>query len=115
MGKTRKPCQPGVKGKAYGYDEENRRRRKTMISGARKQDSKDGHDRSAQPNEPRNYSNPDPIITGLEGRVVTVAMIGGRVESGKLKKAGQYFIEMTMTNGKPLIIAKSAIITVSVL
>jgi len=86
-----------------------------MISSAKKQDSKDSHGRSAQPNEPRNYSNPDPMNTGLEWRVVTVAMIGGMVESGKLKKAGQYFIEMTMTNGRTLIIAKSAIITVSVL
>jgi len=115
MGKTRKPCQPGVKEKAYGSEEENRRGEKTMISSAKKEDSKDSHGRPAQPNEPRNYSNPDPMNTGLEGRVVTVAMIGGMVESGKLKKAGQYFIEMTMTNGRPLIIAKSAIITVSVL
>jgi len=111
MGGICKPCSPVDKEKACGYDEENRRG-KTMISGARKQDS---NGRPAQPSEPRNYSNPDPVNTGLEGRVVTVAMIGGRVESGKLKKAGQYFIEMTMTNGKPLIIAKSAIITVSVL
>jgi len=81
-----------------------------MIPAARKPEAK-----PAKADEPRNYSNPDPVNTGLEGRVVTVAMIGGRVESGKLKKAGQYFIEMTMTNGKPLIIAKSAIITVSVL
>jgi len=115
MGGVCKPYPPIDKEKACGSDEKNRRGRKAMISGARKQDSKDRHDRSAQPNEPRNYSNPDPVNTGLEGRVVTVSMIGGRVESGKLKKAGQYFIEMTMTNGKPLIIAKSAIITVSVL
>jgi len=115
MGGICKPRPPIDKEKACGYDEENRRGKKTMISGARKQDSKDSNGRPAQPSEPRNYSNPDPVNTGLEGRVVTVSMIGGRVESGKLKKAGQYFIEMIMTNGKPLIIAKSAIITVSVL
>jgi len=37
-----------------------------MISSAKKQNSKDRHDRSAQPNEPRNYRNPDPMNTGLE-------------------------------------------------
>jgi len=65
--------------------------------------------------EPRNYSNPDPMNCGLEGKSLTVTLVNGRIESGKLTKAGQYFIEMVGANGRPVIIAKSAIITVSVL
>jgi len=81
-----------------------------MIPVARKPEAK-----PAKADEPRNYSNPDPLNCGLEGRSMATTLINGRIETGTLRKAGQYFIEMTMTNGRPLIIAKSAIITVSVL
>ncbi|MHB8396059.1 MAG: hypothetical protein ACYDAZ_01855 [Thermoplasmataceae archaeon] len=64
--------------------------------------------------EPRNYSNPDPLNTGLEGSNVSISLVNGKTESGKLVKAGQYFIELSV-KGNRLIVAKSAIITVSVI
>jgi len=78
-----------------------------MIPDSKKPESKSG--------EPRNYSTPDPLNCGLEGKSLTVTLVNGRIESGKLVKAGQYFIEMAGANGRPIIIAKSAIVTVSVL
>jgi len=81
-----------------------------MIPAARKPEAK-----PAKADEPRNYSNPDPMNCGLEGKSLTVTLVNGRIESGKLTKAGQYFLEMVGANGRPIIIAKSAIITVSVL
>jgi len=78
-----------------------------MIPDSRKPESKSG--------EPRNYSNPDPLNCGLEGKSLTVTLANGRIESGKLVKLGQYFIEMAGSNGRSIIIAKSAIVTVSVL
>jgi hypothetical protein len=78
-----------------------------MIPVAKKPEARSG--------EPRNYSNPDPMNCGLEGKSLTVTLVNGRIESGKLTKAGQYFLEMVGANGRPIIIAKSAIITVSVL
>jgi len=81
-----------------------------MIPAARKPEAM-----PVKADEPRNYTNPDPMNCGLVGKSLTVTLVNGRIESGKLTKAGQYFLEMTMTNGRPIIIAKSAIITVSVL
>jgi sRNA-binding regulator protein Hfq len=81
-----------------------------MIPVARKPEAK-----PVKADEPRNYSNPDPLNCGLEGKSLTVTLVNGRIESGKLTKAGQYFIEMVGSNGRSIIIAKSAIITVSVL
>jgi sRNA-binding regulator protein Hfq len=81
-----------------------------MIPAAKKPEA-----RPAKSDEPRNYSNPDPMNCGLEGKSLTVTLVNGRIESGKLMKAGQYFIEMVGSNGRSIIIAKSAIITVSVL
>jgi sRNA-binding regulator protein Hfq len=78
-----------------------------MIPDSKKPESKSG--------EPRNYSNPDPMNCGLEGKSLTITLVNGRIESGKLTKAGQYFLEMVGSNGRSIIIAKSAIITVSVL
>jgi hypothetical protein len=78
-----------------------------MIPDSKKPESKSG--------EPRNYSNPDPMNCGLEGKSLAVTLINGRIETGTLRKAGQYFIEMAGANGRPIIIAKSAIVTVSVL
>ena len=66
-------------------------------------------------NDTRNFHNPDPLNTSLEGKVLTISLINGRIESGKLKIAGQYFLEMEGSNGRSLIIAKSAIVTVSVM
>ena len=53
--------------------------------------------------------------SGLEGKSLTVTLVNGRIESGKLMKLGQYFIEIVGSNEKSIIIAKSAIVTVSVL
>jgi len=78
-----------------------------MIPDSKKTESKSS--------EPRNYSNPDPLNCGLEGRSLTVTLVNGRIESGKLTKAGQYFIEIVGSNGRSIIISKSAVITVSVL
>jgi len=64
---------------------------------------------------PRNYTNPDPLNTSLEGRILTVSLVNGRIDTGKLKAAGQYFLELEGSNGRTLIIAKSAIVTVSVM
>ncbi|OWP57373.1 MAG: hypothetical protein B2I17_01685 [Thermoplasmatales archaeon B_DKE] len=64
---------------------------------------------------PKNYSNPDPVNTSLEGKTATISLVNGRIESGKLKVVGQYFLQMAMPNGKDLIVAKSAIVTVSVI
>ena len=74
-----------------------------------------GKERTHGDSETRNYSNPDPLNCGLEGKSVTVTLVNGRIESGKLVKAGQYFIELIGSNGRTLIVAKSAIVTVSVL
>ncbi|QRF76204.1 hypothetical protein Thermo_01721 [Thermoplasmatales archaeon] len=63
----------------------------------------------------RNFSVPDGINTGLEGKIVTISLINGRIESGKLQRAGQFFLELQGSNNRPLIVAKSAIITVSVM
>lgn len=65
--------------------------------------------------EIRNFSIPDGINVSLEGKVLTISLINGRIESGKLVRAGQFFLELQGSNGRPLIIAKSAIITVSVM
>ena len=74
-----------------------------------------GNDASKVKENPRNYRNPDPLNCGLEGRSMTVSMVNGRVESGKCTRMGQFFMEIVMGNGKPIIIAKSAVVTVSVL
>ena len=74
-----------------------------------------GTDASKVKENPRNYRNPDPLNCGLEGRSITVSMVNGRVESGKCTRMGQFFMEIVMGNGKPIIIAKSAVVTVSIL
>ena len=74
-----------------------------------------GNDVSKVKENPRNYRNPDPLNCGLEGRSITVSMVNGRIESGKCTRMGQFFMEIVMGNGKPIIIAKSAVVTVSVL
>jgi len=63
----------------------------------------------------RNYTNPDPVNVSLEGKSVTISLVNGRIETGKMKVVGQYFLQMAMPNGKDLIVAKSAIVTVSVM
>ncbi len=64
---------------------------------------------------PRNYSQPDPLNCGLEGKSVVITMVNGRTEAGTLKMLCQYFLKLEMTNKRDLIIAKSSIVTVSVL
>ena len=64
---------------------------------------------------PRNYSNPEPLNTSHIGKSVTVTLVNGRIESGKLKALGAYMLSLEGSNGKELIINKGSIITVSVL
>ena len=63
---------------------------------------------------PRNYSNPDPLNCGLEGKSITVTLIDGRIEAGIVKSMGQYSIALEAANKRMLIVNKAAIITVSV-
>ena len=65
--------------------------------------------------EVRNFSVPDGINVSLEGKILTISLTNGRIESGRLKAAGQYFLTLEGSNGKNLIIAKSAIVTVSIM
>ncbi len=71
--------------------------------------------RKERTEEPRNYRNPDPMNCSLEGKAVTISMMGGRLESGKVKIVGQYFIELVMANGRTLILSKAAIVSVAVM
>ncbi len=71
--------------------------------------------RTSQPDEPRNYENPDGLNVSIKGRIATIQLINNRIESGKITRLGQYFIEMTLPNGRPLIINKAAIVTVTVM
>lgn len=65
--------------------------------------------------EPRNFRNPDPLNCSLEGRIVTISLLNGRIESGKVKVMGQYSMLLELPNKKSLIINKSAVLLVSVL
>ena len=65
--------------------------------------------------EPRNFRNPDPLNCSLEGRIVTVSLLNGRIESGKLKVMGQYSMLLELPNKRDMIINKSAVLLVSVL
>ena len=64
---------------------------------------------------PRNYGNPEPLNTSHIGKSVTVTLVNGRIESGKLKALGAYMLSIQYQNGKELIINKGAIITVTVI
>ena len=64
---------------------------------------------------PKNYSNPEPLNTSHIGRPVTIILVNGRIESGKLKTLGAYMLSIEYSNGKELIINKGSIITVSIL
>lgn len=65
--------------------------------------------------EPRNFRNPDPLNCSLEGRIVTVTLLNGRTESGKVKVMGQYSMRIELSNKRDLIINKSGVLIVSVL
>ncbi len=65
--------------------------------------------------EPRNYRNPEPINTSHIGKSLTITLVNGRIESGKLKVLGAYMLSLEGSNGKELIINKSAIVTVTIL
>ena len=69
----------------------------------------------AQEQEPRNFRNPDPLNCSLEGRAVTVSLLNGRIESGKVKVMGQYSMMLELPNKREMIINKSGILIVSVL
>ncbi len=64
---------------------------------------------------PRNYGNPEPLNTSHIGKSVTITLVNGRIESGKLKALGAYMLSIDGSNGKELIINKGSIITVSIL
>ncbi len=64
---------------------------------------------------PRNYGNPEPLNTSHLGKSVTITLVNGRIESGKLKALGAYMLSIDGSNGKELIINKGSIVTVSVL
>jgi len=64
---------------------------------------------------PRNYSNPEPLNTSHIGKSVTITLVNGRIESGKLKALGAYMLSVEDPRGKELIINKGAIVTVSVM
>ena len=64
---------------------------------------------------PRNYGNPEPLNTSHVGKSVTITLVNGRTESGKLKALGAYMLSIEGSNGKELIVNKGAIITVSVM
>ena len=64
---------------------------------------------------PRNYRNPDPLNCGLEGKILTVTLTNGRTESGTCQVMGQYFLELKAGNGRPIILSKAQIVTVSVM
>lgn len=65
--------------------------------------------------EPKNYANPEPLNTPHIGRSVAITMINRRTEMGKIKQVGQFWISITLSNGKGLVINKGSIITVSIL
>lgn len=65
--------------------------------------------------EPRNFRNPDPLNCSLEGKIVAVTLLNGRIESGKVKAMGQYSMLLVLPNNREIIINKSGIITASVL
>lgn len=65
--------------------------------------------------EVRNYSNPEPLNTSHIGKSVTITLVNGRIESGRLKALGAYMLSLEVTTGRELIINKGAIVTVSVL
>lgn len=64
---------------------------------------------------PKNYGNPEPLNTSHIGKSVTITLVNGRIESGKLKTLGAYMLSIEGPNGRELIINKGAVITVSVL
>jgi hypothetical protein len=64
---------------------------------------------------PLSFSNPEPLNTSHVGRSVTITLINGRIESGKLKVIGAYMLSIEGPNGKVLIINKGQIVTVSIL
>lgn len=64
---------------------------------------------------PRNYANPEPLNVSHIGKTVTVTLINGRIESGKLKALGAYMLSLEGSNGRELIIQKGAIVTVSIM
>ena len=64
---------------------------------------------------PRNYGNPEPLNTSHIGKTVTITLVNGRIESGKLKALGAYRLSIEDRNGRELIVNKGAIVTVSIL
>ena len=77
--------------------------------------SEKNHDQGKGSEGPRNYSNPEPLNTSHIGKSVTITLVNGRIESGKLKALGAYMLSIDGSNGKELIINKGSIVTVSVL
>lgn len=68
-----------------------------------------------EPEGPMNYRNPEPLNTSHIGKSVTITLVNGRIESGKLKALGAYMLSIEFPGGKELIINKGSIVTVSIL
>lgn len=64
---------------------------------------------------PRNYSNPEPLNTSHIGRIVSITMVNGRTERGRLKSLGAYMLSVEMPDGKEKIVNKGAIISMAIL
>jgi hypothetical protein len=72
-------------------------------------------EKTIQKKGPLNFSNPEPLNTSHIGRSITVTLVNGRIESGKLKALGAYMLSLEGSNGRELIINKGQIVTVSIL
>ncbi len=84
------------------------------------QHGKDGKDQQAGPGghgkqqaKESRYSVLDLLSARDVGRSVTVTLINGRSESGKLEDVAQFEIGIKLVNNRSLIILKHAIVTVS--
>ena len=70
------------------------------------------HSKPANSEEnPRNYSQPDPMNVSLQGKNMTITLTNGKVESGICKRMGQYYMEIER-EGKTILINKGSIVEV---
>ena len=73
------------------------------------------HDQGKGSEGPRNYSQPDPLNVSCIGKSVTVTLSNGRIESGKLKALGAYWLSIQGPTGKELLLNKGQIMVVTIL
>ena len=77
--------------------------------------SEKNHDQGKGSEGPRNYNQPDALNTSHIGRSVTVTLSNGRIESGRLKAMGAYWLSIKGPNGKELLLNKGHIMVVAIL